>query len=164
LAQHDRAATSALFVEQAEASVADKTVPKNAARASRRVPGMRHARNIAGPRLRKVSSITNCTIILASLFDVASAKSKFGWYRPSLLTTLPLENHRRKVPVGFGKTRSERRTLQKVATLPVAKTSTTNTSRQSRHQIPADHGFGLIEIGAAGRAAGTRGAASSYPK
>ncbi len=39
------------------------------------------------------------------------------------------------------KTRSERRTLQKVAILPVAKTSTTNTSRQSRHQIPADLWF-----------------------
>ena len=103
MAQHVGAASSALFAEQAEASVADKTVPKNAARASRRLPGMRQARNMAGPRLRKVSAITTCTTILTSLFDVASAESKFGWYRPSLLTTLPLENHRRKVPVGFGK-------------------------------------------------------------
>ena len=102
MAQDAGGASAALFVEQAEASVADKTIPRHAARASRRVPGMRRVGNMAGPALRRVSSMCY-TLILARLFHVASAKSKFGSSCPSLLTTLLLENHRRKVPAGFGK-------------------------------------------------------------
>src|SRR5271157_5889519 len=56
MAQDDGAASCALFVEQAEAAVADSTVTTHAARASRRVPGMRRARNMTGPALRRVSS------------------------------------------------------------------------------------------------------------
>jgi len=56
MAQDAGAASCALFVEQAEAAVADSTVTTHAARASRRVPGMRRARNMAGPALRRVSS------------------------------------------------------------------------------------------------------------
>ena len=73
MAQDAGAASCAPFVEQAEAAVADSTVPRHAARASRKVPGMRRARNMAGPALRRVSS-TCSTIILARLFHVASAK------------------------------------------------------------------------------------------
>jgi len=102
MAQDAGAAGRALPVEQAEASVADRPVTRHAARASRRVPGMRRARNMAGPALRRVSS-TCYTVILARLFHVASAKSKFGSSCPSLLTMLLVENHRRKVPAGFGK-------------------------------------------------------------
>ncbi len=85
MAQDAGGASCALFLEQAEASVADSTVTNPAARASRRVPGMRRARNMAAPRLRKVFSMTTFTIILTCLFDVASAKSKFGWYCASLV-------------------------------------------------------------------------------
>src|SRR5208283_1828147 len=102
MAQDAGGASSALLAEQAEASVADKTIPRHAARASRRVPGMRRVGNMAGPALRRVSSMCY-TLILARLFHVASAMSKFGSSCPSLLTTLLLENHRRKVPAGFGK-------------------------------------------------------------
>ena len=70
---HDAGAASfALFVEQAEAVLADSTVTRHAARAIRKVPGMRRARNMAGPALRRVSS-TCSTLILAQLFHVASA-------------------------------------------------------------------------------------------
>ena len=163
MAQDAGAASCALFVEQAEAAVADSTVTTHAARASRRVPGMRRARNMAGPALRRVSS-TCYILILARMFHVASAKSKLDRLVRVCSPHYCWRIIGEKCRLDSETTRSERRTLQKVATLPVAKTSTTNTSRQSRHQIPADHGFGLIEIGAAGRAAGTRGAASSYPK
>ena len=182
MAQHVGAATSALFVEQAEASVADEIVPQNAARVSRRVPGMRRDRNMAGPRLRKAYSL--CTTIDSSaIVPCCKCKIEIGSSCPSLLTTLlprqesfaslhiltrrasegseALPSLARRVRMSFfgarvilfgesseksagwirKKTRSERRTLQKVATLPVAKTSTTSTSRQSRHQIPADLWF-----------------------
>src|SRR5271157_2698004 len=74
MAQDAGAAGRALSVEQAEAAVG--TVTRHAARASRRVPGMRRARNMAGPALRRVSSMCY-TLILARLFHVASAKSKY---------------------------------------------------------------------------------------
>src|SRR5271166_4071563 len=64
MAQDAGAASCALFVEQAEAAVADSTITTHAARASRRVPGMRRARNMAGPALRRVSSTcyyVNCS-------------------------------------------------------------------------------------------------------
>ena len=102
MAQDAGAASCALFVEQAEAALADTTVTRHAARTSRKVPGMRRARNMAGPALRRVAS-TYSTLILARLFHVASAKFESGSCCPSLLTTLLLENHRRKVPAGFGK-------------------------------------------------------------
>src|SRR5208337_5069473 len=87
MAQDAGAAGRALSVEQAEAAVADGTVTRHAARASRRVPGKRRARNMAGPAFRRVSSTCD-TFILARLFHVAIAKSKLGWSCSSLLTTL----------------------------------------------------------------------------
>src|SRR5208337_1780087 len=101
-AQDAGGASSALFAEQAEASVADGTFTRHAARASRRVPGMRRARNMAEPAFRRVSSMCYM-LILARLFHVASAKSKSGSSCPSLLRTLLLENPRRKEPAGFEK-------------------------------------------------------------
>jgi hypothetical protein len=64
MAQDAGAASAALFVEQAEASVADKTTPRHATRASRRVPGMRRAGNMAGPGMGKVYSL--CTTMNSS--------------------------------------------------------------------------------------------------
>ncbi len=65
----------ALFVEKAEASVADSTVTRHAASASERVPGMLRARNMAGPLLRR-GSTTYDTFILAQLFHIAIAKPR----------------------------------------------------------------------------------------
>ena len=53
MAQDAGAASCAMLVEQAEAAVADSTVTRHAARASSRVPGMRRARNMAGPTLEE---------------------------------------------------------------------------------------------------------------
>ncbi len=94
MAQDAGAASCALFVEQAEATVADGTVTRHAARASRRVPGMRRAGNMAGPGpgLGKVSSMCSL-IILSRLFHVASAKSKFGSSCLSSLATLLPDNY-----------------------------------------------------------------------
>ncbi len=74
MAQDVGAPGRALFVETAEASVADSSVTTHAARASERVPGMRRIGNMAGPALRRVSSMCY-VLILARLIDVASAKN-----------------------------------------------------------------------------------------
>jgi len=133
MAQDAGGASSALFAGQAEASVADKTIPRHATRASRRVPGMRRAGNMAGPGLGKVYS--RCTTMNSSaIVPCCKCKIEIGSACPSLLTTLMFGESseksagwiRKKLELNGGPSRLQ------VAALPVAKTSTTNISRQSR--------------------------------
>jgi len=87
MTQDAGAASAALFAEQAEASIADKTIPRHATRASRRVPGMRRVGNMAGPGLGKVYSI--CTTMNSSaIVPCCKCKIEIGSSCPSLLTTL----------------------------------------------------------------------------